>query len=309
MGLRSSAHICQIVTSSVVYMMKQSGYLLLNYLDDFARAEKSEDANFVFDLLGRLLDSCGLEESVEKASSPSTVMTFLGVEFNTSELTISVTTERVEEILLLVKTWLNKQVATVKHLQSLLGKLHFVSGSFFVSKLLRSLPDYKGDHTIPLYIRQDLLRWYHFLKFYNGVSMMALEDWSQPDEILETDATLSGCGVWSVHFVNRKILVKCDNQSTVMVLNSGCTRDAYMQCCREILFYAAKYNFEIKAIHFPGVENRTADILSRWQSDPRFEDLFYELPVIRMEPRTFLIVSYSIAKYVKLENADVFAFR
>ncbi|CAG2256649.1 unnamed protein product [Mytilus edulis] len=75
MGLRSSAHICQRVTSSVVYMMKQSGYLLLNYLDDFAGAEKSEDANVVFDLLGRLLDSCGLEESVEKTSSPNTVMT------------------------------------------------------------------------------------------------------------------------------------------------------------------------------------------------------------------------------------------
>ncbi|CAC5419318.1 unnamed protein product [Mytilus coruscus] len=57
MGLRSSAHICQRVTSSVVYMMKQSGYLLLNYLDEFARVEKSEDGNFVFDLLGRLLDS------------------------------------------------------------------------------------------------------------------------------------------------------------------------------------------------------------------------------------------------------------
>ncbi|CAC5380590.1 unnamed protein product [Mytilus coruscus] len=98
--------------------------------------------------------------------------------------------------------------------------------------------------------------------------MMALEDWSQPDEILETDATLSG----------------------------------------EILFYAAKYNFEIKAVHFTGVENRTAHILSRWHSDSRFEDLFYELPVIRIEPGTFPIVSVSIAKYVKLENADVFAF-
>ncbi|CAG2232772.1 unnamed protein product [Mytilus edulis] len=330
MGLRSSAHICQRVTSSVVYMMKQSGYLLLNYLDDFAGAEKSEDANVVFDLLGRLLDSCGLEESVEKASSPSTVMTFLGVKFDTSELTISVTTERVEEILLLVKTWLNLLVATVKQLQSLLGKLHFVSncvrpGRLFVSRLLtwlRSLPDDKCDHIIPLYIRKDLFWWYHFLKSYNGVSMMALEDWSQPDEILETDATLSGCGgwflekreffhvqfpsflmdlnlhinqfelialmicvkVWSVHFVNRKILVRCDNQSTVLVLNSGCTRDAYMQCClREILFYAAKYNFEIKAVHFPGVENRTADILSRWHSDSRFEDLFYELPVVRLD--------------------------
>ncbi|CAG2212071.1 unnamed protein product [Mytilus edulis] len=41
--------------------------------------------------------------------------------------------------------------------------------------------------------RKDLFWWYHFLKSDNGVSMMALDDWSQPDEILETDATLSGC--------------------------------------------------------------------------------------------------------------------
>ena len=76
MGLRSSAHICQRVTSSVVYMMNQCGYNLLNYLDNFAGAEAPEDANKVFEFLHKLLTNCGLEESKDKACAPSTKMTF-----------------------------------------------------------------------------------------------------------------------------------------------------------------------------------------------------------------------------------------
>ena len=328
MGLRSSAHICQRVTSAVVYMMEQCGYFVLNYLDDFAGAESPDQAEMVFNLLKKLLENCGFEESVEKACAPSTVMSFLGVEFNTVELTLSVTPERVNEILLLVQDWLDKPFATVKELQSLLGKLHFISscvrpGRLFVSRLLtwlRSLPDDRNAHVIPLYVRKDLLWWSCFLNTYNGISMMFLEDWSQPDEFLESDATLCSCGgwnpqkkeffhvkfpdfilkltlhvnqcellalmicvkLWSCCFSNKKIMLKCDNQSTVAVLNSGSTKDSFMQCClREILFFAARYNFEVRAVYFPGVDNRTADVLSRWHTDSSFEKLFFELPVIK----------------------------
>ena len=309
-------------------MMKQCGYSLLNYLDDFAGAESPDQAEIVFNLLKKLLENCGFEESVEKACAPSTVMSFLGVEFNTVDLTLSVTPERVDEILLLVRTWLDKSVATVKELQSLLGKLHFISscvrpGRLFVCRLLtwlRSLPDDRNTHVIPLYVRKDLLWWSCFLNTYNGISMMLLEDWSHPDEFLESDATLCSCGgwfpqkreffhvkfpdfilnfnlhvnqcellalmicvkLWSCYFSNKKILLKCDNQSTVAVLNSGSTKDSFMQCClREILFFAARYNFEVRAVYFPGIDNRTADVLSRWHTDSSFEKLFFELPVIK----------------------------
>jgi hypothetical protein len=47
---------------------------------------------------GCVLKSSGLEESVEKACSPSTIMTFVGVSFNSVELTLSVTSARVSEI-------------------------------------------------------------------------------------------------------------------------------------------------------------------------------------------------------------------
>ena len=173
MGLRSSAHICQRVTSAVVYMMKKSGYLLLNYLDDFAGAENPDESVKVFNLLGKMLENCGLDEYKDKACFPSTVMTFLGMEFNTSDLILYVTPERVQEIEVLVQDWLLKSAATVRELQSLLGKLHFISGCvrpgrLFVSRLLtwlRSLPDDKSLHVIPLYVKKDLLWWCKFLNF------------------------------------------------------------------------------------------------------------------------------------------------
>ena len=62
------------------------------------------------------------------------------------------------------------------------------------------------------------------------------------------------------------------------VLNRGATRDKFQaDCLREITFLAATHEFGIKARHLPGLENRVADLLSRWEQvgDPRktLEDL------------------------------------
>ena len=47
--------------------------------------------------------------------------------------------------------------------------------------------------------------------------------------------------LWNTHLFKKKILIKCDNQSVVIVLNSGSTRDLFMQTClREILFFCWK---------------------------------------------------------------------
>ena len=49
--------------------------------------------------LGQLLESCGIEESKQKACPPSTRMIFIGVRFDSEKLTLSVTQERLQEIL------------------------------------------------------------------------------------------------------------------------------------------------------------------------------------------------------------------
>ena len=202
MGLRSAAHICQRVTNAVRYMCQMMQIAILNYLDDLAGADKPELALKAYTELGNLLKSCGLEESKDKATPPSTEMVFIGVLFNTVDMTLSVTPERVQEILDLVEVWLHKPTATLKEVQSLIGKLSFVascvqSSRVFIARLLSWLRQMQGKKSalpIPSYIHKDLIWWKLFLVDYNGISMMLTEEWSHPDEVFSCDACPSGCG-------------------------------------------------------------------------------------------------------------------
>ena len=125
-------------------MMFKIGISVLNYLDDLASAEKKELAEFGFTTLRKILCKCGIEESVEKACPPSTIMTFIGILFNTEKMTLEVTPERLVEIRSLLTVWLNKETASIKEIQSLLGKLNFIAacvrpGRIFISRMLKWL--------------------------------------------------------------------------------------------------------------------------------------------------------------------------
>ena len=210
MGLKSSAAICQRVTNAISFIMFQIGIAILNYLDDLAGAEKKEHANFAYLCLGTVLQRCGIEEAPDKACSPTEVMIFLGVLFNTITMTVEVTKERLAEIRKLTEEWLNKDLATIKQIQSLLGKLNFVGACvkpsrIFISRMLNWLRSIYHSpvfqHAIPELVRKDLLWWNRFLPLYNGVSMMEYENWSEPDAIFSSDSCLTACGgFWNGKF-------------------------------------------------------------------------------------------------------------
>ena len=46
-------------------MYYKLGYIAVNYLYDFGGAETKEKANGAYELLGKLSENCGLEESPE----------------------------------------------------------------------------------------------------------------------------------------------------------------------------------------------------------------------------------------------------
>ena len=127
MGCRSSAFLCQRVTNAISFIMYKIGILVLNYLDDLASAEKKELAEFAYNTLGSVLDKCGIEEAKDKSCPPSQIMTFVGVLFNMETMTIEITPERLIELRALITSWLNKKKASLKEIQSLLGKLNFVA--------------------------------------------------------------------------------------------------------------------------------------------------------------------------------------
>ena len=135
----------------------------------------------------------------------------------------------------------------------------------------------------------------------NGVSMINIAKWTSPDEDFSTDACLAACSfvcdgqyfygvfpsfiseqnldvssfelltivvalkVWGARWTRLRITVCCDNVAAVNVLNTGRCRNPFMNSClREICYFAAIYEFEVCAVHSPGVSNHFADLLSRW---------------------------------------------
>lgn len=311
MGLRSAAMACQRSTSAVSWISRRQGRSLFNYLDDFIGVSPPSTANTDFQALGELLASLGLQESSQKSCSPSPVMICLGVQLDTNNFTLSVSSERLCEIEHLLEQWLTKRTATKTALQSLVGKLVFVSkcvrqSRVFIARILALLGKLRHNHhhaNLTAEFRKDLVWWRRFLREYNGVSMINIAQWTSPDEVFSTDACLAGCGgvcdgqyfhavfppfisaqtldisslelltivvalkLWGARWAGLRITVRCDNEAAVTVVNTGRCRNPFMNSClREICYFAAIYEFEVRAMHVPGVSNHLADLLSRWDS-------------------------------------------
>ncbi|CAH1239165.1 Hypp5742 [Branchiostoma lanceolatum] len=262
----------------------------------------------------------GLEQAPKKAVPPTTSLTWLGIEFDTVAMIRRDPSFRLDEVSELVTQWLSKRKASKRELQSLIGKLVFVSacvppGRLFVSRMLDTLRSLRRNtHRFRLSrdFRLDLAWWDRFLHVFNGVSLIAPTLDTSPDEVVSTDACSTGCGAYSdgLYFHTRfpeslaqrhrdrihvlemltivvaarlwgsawshlRILVRCDNEACVHVLNSGRSRDKdLLTCARELWMLAATHTFELKASHISGCDNRIADHLSRWHLSPSHAEQF-----------------------------------
>lgn len=73
-------------------------------------------------------------------------------------------------------------------------------------------------------------------------------------------------------------MIFCDNEASVQVLNTGHSRDSFMQkCLREICYVASVFQFHVRARHIEGVSNRLADCLSHWDLDNKYQQNFINL--------------------------------
>ena len=158
------------------------------------------------------------------------------------------------------------------------------SGRLFFSRILnflRTLPKH-GIRPVPMETKKDIAWWHNFVQFYNGVSMIQELQWRKVDSVISTDACLTGLGgfaegeyfhcevpekfhskeisineleclavmiavkVWAAKLSGKKVLLHCDNESTVSVLNSGKAKHPLTQAClREVMFLAGLHSFSI----------------------------------------------------------------
>ena len=119
-------------------------------------------------------------------------------------MTMQITPDRLKEIQQLLSEWLNKRYATLKEVQSLLGKLSFATstvwaGRAFVSRIINSLKTYpvNGRRKVPAQLKKDMEWWMQFMEGFDGISILPPINWDAPDKILSSDACLKSCGGWS----------------------------------------------------------------------------------------------------------------
>ena len=201
MGQRNAAMACSRTTDAVMHMHRDDGYAGVNYLDDLIGVSSPETGCEAYNSLGQLLLDLGLLENFAKACPPATEQVVLGVLVNTVDGTVSVPPARLEEIIELVTMWQQKKKSSKVELQSLIGKLQYVTkcvlqSRVFLNRLLETLRSMKNEKSISLSasFQKDIRWWAMFMEKYNGVSFIPAAIWTEPDITFATDSCLVGCG-------------------------------------------------------------------------------------------------------------------
>ena len=146
MGLKNSAYLCQKVTDMLIYLFQQEGFDGTNYLDDLAATELEALAEQAYYVMADILEQAGALEAWEKAIPPATRMLFLGILLDTIRMRLEIDSNRLQDIRSELAMWLHKDSATLKEVQSLVGKLSFCatvvkSGRLFFSRILNFMRD------------------------------------------------------------------------------------------------------------------------------------------------------------------------
>ena len=180
-----------------------------------------------------------------------------------------------------------------------------VPGRTFVRRLIDlSMSASQLHHHIRLSkaARLDLQWWREFLFSWHGRSFLLFPEWQPiPDLHITTDAAgaLGYAGILGTHWFalpwpyeiaqlhitfkelfpiavafyiwgklwsRRRVLLFCDNDAVVSIINSGTSKDqAVMFLLRRMFLVAAQSSFTFRASHLPGKVNLLADALSRFR--------------------------------------------
>ena len=199
-GLRWAAHCCARVTNLVTHALQQQGVSSLVYIDDFVGLTRSKQAaEHQFGQLQDLLQDLGLQEAKHKATSPTQRITWLGLEFDSRNMTLSIPPAKLQDILTLVQQWQHKSTASITDLRSLLGKLLHVAqcsspARLFLNRMLatlRSCPP-RGSTRLSTEFKKDLAWFAQYLPTTNGVYIIH-ED-PRPVQHVYVDSSSQGAG-------------------------------------------------------------------------------------------------------------------
>ena len=135
-GFRHGSALIQSLSDTVRHMMRQRDYDIINYIDDILGIDLPSRVDASFDALRSHLLQLGFEISQNKLVKPATCVNCLGILVNTENFTLSITDEKLQEILQKCILWRGRTHSTKCQLQSL---LLYVSKCVRLSRFFRLL--------------------------------------------------------------------------------------------------------------------------------------------------------------------------
>ena len=207
-GGHNSPYLFTQISNFITRCMNRRGYYdCINYLDDFLVFGDTFDSCQQSQMtLISILISLGFEIAWKKCSSPSMTTQYLGINFDSVNMQISLPPHKLEKLHSELTFFKDRSRATKNQLQRLCGVLahcaKVVRGGRTFSRriidLLSGLPEGNPRITLGSEFHLDLLWWIEFSKLFNGVSSLIHYNYGQGPSIF-TDSSFSGYGLIMGH--------------------------------------------------------------------------------------------------------------
>ena len=207
-GLRSAPLIFTAVADALQWMMVRNGLTFVDhYLDDFVTVGKpgSEECANNMRIMHETCINSGTPIEEDKSEGPTTVLPFLGIEFDTTNMVLRLPDMKLKQLREIVAQWRGKKTCRKRDLQSIIGSLSHASkvvrpGRTFLRRLIDLLAVAKKPHhyiRLTRDARSDIEWWHCFAAQWNGVSMIQSQSEQKPDIIITSDASGKwGCGAF-----------------------------------------------------------------------------------------------------------------
>ena len=304
----SSLHF-QRAANFITRVLETKGIKGFMYLDDLiVVAPDPIKAYYQFDIVRDLFRSLGLPEAPGKTQPPAHTVTFLGIEINAKEMTLSIPKTKVDQTLKEVKKTLRRRNVTRRQLQSIIGRIVHVAkcvtpARLFAARLLETLRGPPADlYQVDDGMRADLNWFISYLPQWNGRSYIPTQ---QVAKTIYIDACMKGIGatdgthayaaevtpmttelynITEIEGLNvllacnaflttenaaSTVMVRCDNMPAVNVFTTGRGHNhLLLDVAPRLWMLQATLHIKILFHHIPGADNKTADILSRAFNGP-----------------------------------------
>ena len=192
----------QLISDAVAYIMRDQTKLHC-YIDDYVAVLPRSKADNVFQNLCTLLSELGLPLNLAKLTAPSKTVTYLGIDIDVNNSTLSIPQAKLSEILAECAKAKDQKYLTKRAYQSLMGKLLYIqkcvrSARVFINRILALFRQNSGRARIQLNeeFQRDIAWFLEFLPTFNGITYFRKPEVDE-SQTLFLDASLTGLGgVW-----------------------------------------------------------------------------------------------------------------